>query len=168
MNRYQSHKIVEAAKIISANPSLDAEGDACMDFELEGEAQIFSVSQEAGERIARMANEAGMALADGFLMNYLEAGNDWISWSPAEVFAGGYDLVQPSSGQSKIVGYRELDAGEVAAINDVKQLGQVIGSFVDIQRGDEQCDQRWVSVGVTHLQQGLMALVRAIAKPDFF
>lgn len=33
---------------------------------------------------------------------------------------------------------------------------------------NKDIDQRWVSIGATELQQGLMALTRAIAKPTFF
>ena len=29
-------------------------------------------------------------------------------------------------------------------------------------------DQRWVSIGATDLQTGLMALTRAVAQPEFF
>lgn len=29
-------------------------------------------------------------------------------------------------------------------------------------------DQRWVSIGATHLQEGFMAVMRAIAKPTTF
>jgi len=32
----------------------------------------------------------------------------------------------------------------------------------------DKFDGRWVAVGKTHLQQGLMALTRAVAKPEFF
>ncbi|WP_423815292.1 DUF7681 family protein, partial [Pseudomonas viridiflava] len=27
---------------------------------------------------------------------------------------------------------------------------------------------RWIAIGKTHLQQGLMCLTRAVAKPEFF
>jgi len=160
MQRYQSHKIVEAARITEFNAVHGGTYSAVFE---DGEDQPLIGS--IGDRILKMAVEAGTTVNGGWLMYYPDG---YISWSPHGVFEEGYDLVQPSSGKSKIAGYRELNEGEVAAINDVKQLGQVIGSFIEIQRGDEQCDQRWVSVGVTHLQQGIMALVRAIAKPDFF
>ena len=43
------------------------------------------------------------------------------------------------------------------------------GVFVAGQlRAQDGLDQRWVSIGATELQQGLMALTRAIAKPTFF
>ncbi len=68
----------------------------------------------------------------------------------------------------EIKGYRELDAGEIALMNVVKMKGEELNDLVGELRKDALVDQRWVSIGETHLQQGLMALTRAIAKPTFF
>ncbi len=170
MNKYQSHKIVEAARITDFNAAtlrdeqIDPAHDGAFTLKFEDGSEGF-MDGETGERILKMAELAGTTINGGWLINYPDG---YVSWSPHEVFADGYDLVQPSSGKSKIAGYRELNEGEVAAINDVKGVGAMLGDFIDIQRNDELVDQRWVSIGVTHLQQGLMCLTRAIAKPDFF
>jgi hypothetical protein len=68
----------------------------------------------------------------------------------------------------EIKGYRELDATEIALMNMVKMKGEELGDLVGELRKDALVDQRWVSIGETHLQQGLMALTRAVAKPTFF
>lgn len=68
----------------------------------------------------------------------------------------------------KIVGYRELDEGEIQTMNDIKVAAKEIGDMVDQLFQDEAIDKRWLSIGKTHLQQGFMALTRAVAKPDFF
>ena len=68
----------------------------------------------------------------------------------------------------EIKGYRELNEGEIASMNKVKEMGQDLGEMVAVLRGMSEVDQRWVSIGATELQQGLMALTRAIAKPTFF
>ena len=68
----------------------------------------------------------------------------------------------------KIKGYRELDADEIALMNEVKSQGTILGDLVLKLRALPQLDQRWVSIGATDLQTGLMALTRSIAKPDFF
>jgi hypothetical protein len=68
----------------------------------------------------------------------------------------------------EIKGYRELSPNEIAKMNEVKDLGAKIGLLVESLRGDKELDQRWVSIGATELQQGLMALTRSIAKPTFF
>ncbi len=66
----------------------------------------------------------------------------------------------------KISGYRELSEDEIAAMNAIKALGPQIEAVIDAM--PESSDGRWRSIGTTSLQQGLMALTRAIAKPDFF
>jgi hypothetical protein len=69
---------------------------------------------------------------------------------------------------SKITGYRELSEEEIANMNAVKEHGKRLGELVASMRESEALDQRWVSTGATDLQKGLMALTRAITKPDFF
>jgi len=68
----------------------------------------------------------------------------------------------------QIKGYRELNQEEIALMNNIKALGVPIQDVVNLLMGRESVDQRWVSIGVTQLQQGLMALTRAVAKPTFF
>lgn len=68
-----------------------------------------------------------------------------------------------------IKGYRDLTEGEIAAMNEVKALADECGRLVEKMRATtESLDQRWVAIGATGLQQGFMALVRAIAKPTTF
>ena len=67
-----------------------------------------------------------------------------------------------------IKGYRELNAEEILTMNEIKARGEEISALVDLLRRSEEYDQRWISIGQTHLQQGIMALVRAIAKPETF
>lgn len=68
----------------------------------------------------------------------------------------------------KISGYRELSQKEIEAMNAIKAQGVSLGLLVDLLRNDPDIDQRWISIGATELQQGLMALTRAVAKPTFF
>ena len=68
----------------------------------------------------------------------------------------------------KIAGYRELNEAEIAAMNEVKPKGVELGELVKKLRDNDEFDQRWLSIGATDLQTGLMALTRAIAKPTFF
>ncbi len=67
----------------------------------------------------------------------------------------------------KISGYRELNQQEIDAMNKIKAFGPELEELIAELRLIE-ADQRWVSIGVTNLQQGLMALTRAVAKPSFF
>lgn len=79
----------------------------------------------------------------------------------------------------QIKGYRDLSQEEIDLMNTIKSLGRVIEERVDavqernrigIDQGHEDAKEaaRWVAIARTHLQQGLMALTRAVAKPDFF
>lgn len=68
----------------------------------------------------------------------------------------------------QIKGYRELSQVEIDLMNEIKAKGKELGELVDKLRRDERLDQRWVSIGATDLQTGLMALTRSIAKPTFF
>ena len=53
-------------------------------------------------------------------------------------------------------------------MNEIKGKGAELGELVDKLRSMEGLDQRWISIGATDLQTGLMALTRAVAKPTFF
>ena len=70
----------------------------------------------------------------------------------------------------QIKGYRELNEVEIAAMNEIKTKGQELAALCEkLQTNSEVvADTRWVSIGKTHLQQGLMALTRSVAKPTFF
>lgn len=70
---------------------------------------------------------------------------------------------------TKIKGYRDLSQEEIDLMNDGKALAEKCGEFVEKLRSQgTQIDQRWLSIGETHLQQGFMAAIRSIAKPETF
>ena len=68
----------------------------------------------------------------------------------------------------QIKGYRELSADEIALMNTIKEKGAELGQLVEKLRATPSLDQRWVSIGATHFQEGLMALTRGVAQPTFF
>ena len=53
-------------------------------------------------------------------------------------------------------------------MNEIKSKGVELGDLVEKLRSIDSIDQRWVSIGATDLQTGLMALVRAVAQPTSF
>ena len=67
--------------------------------------------------------------------------------------------------QPKITGYRQLNESEAALMNEIKAEGVKLGELVAKLRSTEGLDQRWVSIGATDLQTGLMALTRGVAQP---
>ena len=68
----------------------------------------------------------------------------------------------------EIKGYRELNEGEIALMNKVKTKGAELGDLIAELRATSGLDARWISIGATDFQTGLMALTRAIAQPTFF
>ena len=70
--------------------------------------------------------------------------------------------------QPKITVYRQLNEAEAALMNEIKAEGVKLGELVAKLRGTEGLDQRWVSIGATDLQTGLMALTRGVAQPTTF
>lgn len=71
-------------------------------------------------------------------------------------------------------GYRNLSELEIALINKIKETGEVLESLLlDLSESHDpdsttKADPRWLAIGRTHLQEGLMALTRSIAKPESF
>lgn len=85
----------------------------------------------------------------------------------------------------KIKGYRELSQVEIDLMNRIKEFGPQLQTLIDelhehikqqYEGATKEEDQRlmnanpgrWVNVGATDLQKGLMALTRAVAQPTFF
>ncbi len=66
-----------------------------------------------------------------------------------------------------ISGYRELSEVDVDLMNAIKAFGPQLEALVT-RLQDADTDRRWISIGATSLQQGLMALTRAVTKPTFF
>lgn len=70
----------------------------------------------------------------------------------------------------RIKGYRELNEAEIATMNEIKAKGEELGALIDSigNRPAVAVDLRWLALGKTHLQQGLMALTRSVAQPSTF
>ena len=88
-------------------------------------------------------------------------------------------------------GYWDLSAEEIALMNEIKAKGAELGSLVErlekaqkdecenLQHHTEAEDftqrveslndaRRWTAIGKTQLQQGLMGIIRAVARPTSF
>jgi len=74
----------------------------------------------------------------------------------------------------KISGYRDLSQEEIDLMNKIKASGEQLGSLVselqgmNADTGGHAIDMRWVAIGKTDLQTGIMALVRSVAQPTTF
>ena len=81
---------------------------------------------------------------------------------------------------SAIKGYRTLSAEDVALINEIKEHALVTGALWEKVRLHVTRQKRmpgmipdteparWAAISRTDLQQGYMALVRAVAQPEGF
>jgi hypothetical protein len=77
-----------------------------------------------------------------------------------------------------IIGYRDLSQGEGELINTIKEQAELTRALVErVREVARATDQelaaeteplRWLNIARTHLQQGYMALTRAVAKPTTF
>jgi hypothetical protein len=69
-----------------------------------------------------------------------------------------------------IKGYRELSEEEIALMNVIKEHGAALERLHNLVAMAAQTEDsvRWVAIGRTQLQQGLMAFTRSIAQPTFF
>jgi hypothetical protein len=71
--------------------------------------------------------------------------------------------------QHKLIkGYRDLSEAEIDAINAIKNWGEDVRTLIENVSTIPDVDMCWVKISRTHLQQGFMALVRAVAKPESF
>ena len=71
--------------------------------------------------------------------------------------------------QHKLIkGYRDLTQDEIDTMNAIKEQGERLRILIDPLKHRTDLDQRWISIAETHLQQGIMAAVRAVAKPNSF
>lgn len=68
----------------------------------------------------------------------------------------------------QIKGYRELSAQDIEEINALKTVGETLGRMIDELEMREDIDYRWLFIGRTDIQKGLMAVIRSIAQPESF
>lgn len=75
----------------------------------------------------------------------------------------------------QIKGYRELSQEEIDLVNEIKAKGADLEALlIKVRQFNAEHvaahaeHYRWESIAKTHFQQGLMALTRAVTKPDFF
>jgi hypothetical protein len=78
-----------------------------------------------------------------------------------------------------IKGYRDLSQEEVDLMNLIKQKGSELEELCvmlgararldsDLNSPEYRDAARWVAIGKTHMQEGLQAWVRSVARPESF
>lgn len=76
--------------------------------------------------------------------------------------------MESQKSETGIVGYRNLTQEEKDIMNVIKEAGNGVGEVIAALSKNPQYDQRWLSIGSTHIQQGFMAILRAVARPETF
>jgi hypothetical protein len=67
-----------------------------------------------------------------------------------------------------IKGYRDLTQQEIDLMNEGKALAEQCREYTEKVKAAPEIDGRWLSIGVTDLQKGFMAVIRSIARPTTF
>ena len=62
-------------------------------------------------------------------------------------------------------GYRPQSTAAVAQVNQMKQAEERVLRALDNLATSEGIDPRWYAIGRTHIEQGFMAINRAVFKP---
>lgn len=69
----------------------------------------------------------------------------------------------------QITGYRALSKEEIDELNEIKKVSVEVGQLIeDLKIKNPNLDMRWANIATTQLQQGFMALTRAVARPTTF
>jgi hypothetical protein len=64
-----------------------------------------------------------------------------------------------------VSGYRPQTADAIDAVNENKRLEEMVLRQLDFLANVEPTDRRWLTIGRTAIEQGFMAVNRAIFKP---
>lgn len=64
-----------------------------------------------------------------------------------------------------VLGYSPQPNANVMAVNHNKQLEETLLRVLDGMKTNTDIDQRWLAIGRTHIEEGFMAINRAVFKP---
>ncbi|SFD76387.1 hypothetical protein SAMN05428997_15311 [Bosea sp. CRIB-10] len=65
-----------------------------------------------------------------------------------------------------VAGYRPQTEGAVATVNANKRMEELLLRMLDALQGDLTVDQRWLAIGRSQIEQGFMAVNRAVFRPE--
>ena len=64
-----------------------------------------------------------------------------------------------------VAGYKPQNAAAIDLVNHNKQVEEIVLRVLDELGGIEGVDKRWLAIGRTQIEQGFMAVNRAVFKP---
>jgi hypothetical protein len=65
-----------------------------------------------------------------------------------------------------VKGYNRQSEFAIMAVNANKEMEESMLRVIDALAKDKDIDQRWLAIGRTHIEQGFMAINRAIFRPS--
>lgn len=65
-----------------------------------------------------------------------------------------------------VEGYRSQTSANVETVNQNKRLEEQVLRQLDGLQADPSIDQRWLAIGRTAIEQGFMAVNRAVFRPE--
>lgn len=65
-----------------------------------------------------------------------------------------------------VAGYRPQSGDRVALVNANKQIEERVLRLLDDLAAEPDIDRRWFAIGRTHIEQGFMAVNRAVFQPS--
>jgi hypothetical protein len=156
MPRYKSHKQVWALQI---GEGLEVHSDGSVTLPIvDAGYEPVTVEKAVVQRYMPMPGDFYVVYADGYK-----------SISPRKAFLDGYKL-EESPRQHEglpVAGYKPQGSYAVHEVNKNKKLEERVLRQIDMLQGDKHLavDQRWLAIGRTAIEQGFMAINRAVFKP---
>lgn len=65
-----------------------------------------------------------------------------------------------------IAGYQDVPAWKQRVVNDNKHAEERILRVLDEMKANKDIDPRWLAIGRTHIEEGFMAINRAVFQPQ--
>lgn len=158
MPRYKSYKLVWALKIAAAEVNEDKS------------ARIVPEDKEYAVLTTRPGWAERFTYTDDDLGYFVQYEDGFTSWSPTKAFVEGYKR-EESPRQHEglpVAGYKPQDSYAVHEVNENKKLEEQVLRQIEILGADKHLavDQRWLSIGRTAIENGFMAINRAVFKPS--
>lgn len=169
MQRFQSHKVVEAAKITSVEERHTGVHTLRSGPDILGDIKTFWFEKHAPDP-GNLQSVVG-----GYFVRYPDG---YTSWSPAAAFEDGYTpfVHDPKDGASNsdqvpglpVAGYKPTQsAAKVALVRSFKEDEERLLRRLDELRSapEGEIDQRWLAIGRTHIEEGFMFVNRSAFQP---
>lgn len=166
MPRYKSHKTVWALKIAAIEVNADKSAKIAP---ADAGFATFATKPGWAERFTGGEDDLGY---------YVQYADGFESWSPTKAFVDGYTAEAQAKHEGlPVAGYKPQNDVAVDLVNQNKRLeenvlrvldslGEMKGPAASNKAPSEiTVDQRWLAIGRTAIEQGFMAVNRAIFKP---